>query len=236
LQRRQSVLDLVREDANALHRQLGASDQQKLDEYLFAVRDIERRLKSDQQSGDAPAEIPDYPRPAGVPEQYENHVKLLFDMMTLALQTDSTRIITMMYANAGSNRNYPNIGVNDGHHDLSHHGGARAKQDQISKINQYHMQLFGYWLDQLAKIREGDGSLLDNCMIVYGSGIADGNSHDHDNLPIALLGRGGGTVTSGRRLRVRPGTPLTNLYCSMLERMGAAVDKFADSTGTIEDL
>jgi hypothetical protein len=181
-------------------------------------------------------DIPDYPRPAGVPVEYEQHVKLMFDMMALAFQSDSTRIISFMYTNAGSNRSYRNLGISDGHHDISHHGGSRPKLEQISKINQYHVSLLAYWLDRLGEIKEGDGTLLDHCMIVYGSGIADGNAHAHIDLPIALFGRAGGTITSGRQIRLRSGTPLTNLYCSMLDRVGAGVEKFSDSNGRVDSL
>ena len=160
----------------------------------------------------------------------------MFDLMTLALQTDSTRILTFMFTNAGSNRNYPQIGVREGHHNLSHHGNDPEKQEKIAKINQYHVQLFAYLIEKLATTPEGSGTLLDNCMVMYGSGIGDGNRHNHDDLPIVLLGAGGGTIQPGRHLELPRNTPLTNLYLSMLERMGAPVDSFGDSTGPLEGL
>ncbi len=233
---RKSILDFVLQDAKQLNHQLGASDRKKLDEYLFSVRDIERRLAATDKLEKPETEVPDFPRPVGVPAEYEQHVKLMFDMMALAFQSDSTRIISFMYSNAGSNRSYRNLGISDGHHDISHHGGSRPKMEQISKINQYHVSLLAYWLDRLSEIKEGNSTLLDHCMIVYGSGIADGNAHAHTDLPIALFGGAGGTITTGRQIRVRSGTPLTNLYCSMLDRVGAGVEKFSDSNGRVDSL
>ena len=158
------------------------------------------------------------------------------DMMVLAFQTDATRIASFMYANAGSNRSYRNLSIRDGHHNISHHGNARDKQQKISKINTFHTTLFRHLLERLDTVDEGDGSLLDNCMIMYGSGIADGNSHSHKDLPIALFGNAGGTIKTGRHIQLRSGTPLTNLYCSMLKRIGAPVKKFSDSSGVVKEL
>ena len=231
-----SVLDLVIDDAKALQKQLGGTDRQKLDEYLYAVRDIERRITNAGKLRNDEAGMPDYERPAGVPREFAVHTQLMFDLMTLALQSDATRIMTFMFTNAGSNRNYPQVGVSEGHHNLSHHGNNKEKQEKIAKINQYHVQLFSYLIDKLATTKEGEGTLLDNCMVMYGSGIGDGNRHNHDQLPIALLGRGGGSIQPGRHLRIRGNTPLTNLYRSMLQRVGAPVDKLGDSTGLLEDL
>jgi hypothetical protein len=234
--RKQSILDFVRSEANSLSHQLGTQDRRKLDEYLYAVRDIERRLQSVDKLDQLEEGISDFPRPEGVPQEYGEHVKLLFDMMVLAFQTDSTRICSFMFANAGSNRSYRNLAIREGHHKLSHHGGAHEKQQKISKINQYHMSLTNHLLTRLDRIPEGDGTLLDNCMILYGSGIADGNAHRHSDLPIAMFGSGGGTIRTGRYVRCRLETPLTNLYCSMLDRVGVHVDSFSDSNGRIEEL
>jgi hypothetical protein len=233
---RKSILDFVNQEAKLLHSNLGMQDRRKLDEYLYAVRDIERRLvKSDKL--DAPeTDMESFQRPVGVPQQYDEHIKLLMDMMVLAFQTDSTRIASFMYANAGSNRSYRNLSIRDGHHNISHHGNSRDKQQKISKINTFHTTLFRHLLERLDGIDEGGGSLLDNCMIMYGSGIADGNSHSHKDLPIALFGNGGGTIKTGRHIQLRSGTPLTNLYCSMLERIGAPVKKFSDSNGVVKEL
>ena len=233
---RKSVLDFVRQEAKILSQDLGIQDKRKLDEYLYAVRDIERRLQSTEKLDKREEDVPDFPRPVGVPRDYAEHVRLLFDMMTLAFQTDSTRVASFMFANAGSNRSYKNLAIKDGHHNISHHGGNQAKQASISKINQYHMSLAAHLLKRLSSIPEGNGTLLDNCMVLYGSGIADGNRHNHSNLPICMFGGGGGTIQTGRHIRVRAKTPLTNLYRSMLERVGAPVDEFSDSNGLIDEL
>ena len=234
--RQRSILDFANDDAKRLHAQLGLADRRKLDEYLYAVRDIERRLSATELL-DRPEEgVPDFPRPEGVPRKYEDHLKLLFDMLVLAFQTDSTRVATLMYANAGSNRSYRNLGIPQGHHDLSHHGNSRKKQESVAKINYYHSQLFSYLLRKLDAIPEGNGTLLDNCMIMYGSGIADGNTHAHHQLPIALAGGAGGKIETGRHLNYRRGTQLTNLYRSMLDIMDAPVDSFSDSDGLLENL
>ena len=234
--RRKSILDFVLKDAKSFQSKLASHDQQKFDEYLFAIRDIEKRLAKIDKLDEPELDISDYQRPLGVPAGYGDHVKLMFDMMTIAFQTDSTRIISFMYANAGSNRSYREIGIRSGHHDISHHGNSAAKQKKIGEINKHHMLLMSHLLDRLEKIEEGNGSLLDNCMLLYGSGIADGNRHDHKNLPIAIFGGAAGKIDTGRHIRVRAGTPLTNLYCSMLDRMGAKVDSFSDSNGRIDEL
>ena len=231
---RKSILDHVQQEAKILNHQLGVQDRRKLDEYMYAVRDIERRIAASEKLGEAEQDVVDAPRPVGVPVDYGQHVKLLFDMMALAFQTDSTRVISMMYSNAGSNRPYKNLSIRDGHHNISHHGGSLKKQQKISKINHYHVTLLHHLLTKLSKIEEGDRSLLDNCMILYGSGISDGNRHNHKDLPICMFGGGGGTVKTGRHLRLRSGTPLTNLYRSMLDRVGAPVEKFSDSNGLVD--
>lgn len=236
LRYRRSVLDLVREDAAALNRQLGASDQRKLDEYLYAVRQIERRVTETEKLMNSEVDVPDFPRPAGVPKNIDEHVRLMMDMSVLALQTDSTRVLTFMYTNAGSGRSYPQIGVSEGHHGLSHHGRNPQKQAKISKINRHHVTHLAYFLDRLGSIQEGERTLLENCMIMYGSGIADGDRHNHEDLPILLAGRGGGAFQTGRHLQYERNTPLCNLYVTMLGRMGTNVDKLADSTGMLEDL
>ena len=233
---RKSILDFVNGEAKSLSNKLGSHDRRKLDEYLYAVRDIERRLHGTGKLESHTEDFSNYQRPVGVPAEYGEHVKLMFDMMVLAFQTDSTRVASFMYANAGSNRSYRNLAVREGHHNLSHHGKSRAKQQKISKINQYHMSLAHHLISKLDSIKEGNGTLLDNCMVLYGSGIADGNKHAHDNLPIAMFGGAGGTIKTGRFIRTRTGTPLTNLYASMLDRVGAPVDSFSDSSGKIDDL
>ena len=229
--RRKSILDFAAEDAAALRRKLDRSDGRKLDEYLYAVREIESRLqKAEAAVPSAPAAV----RPAGTPRTFAEHARLMMDMIVLAFQTDSTRIVTFMYQNEGSNRSYPEIGVRAGHHELSHHGGNAEKQAQISKINRYHLGLLAEFLRKLDAAKEGDGTLLHSAMIMYGSGLSDGDRHNHDNLPILLAGRGGGTISAGRHRRYPKDTPLTNLYLAMLDRMGVAMPKFSDSTGRLE--
>lgn len=230
---RKSVLDFVLEDAKQLQQRLGASDQRKLDEYLFAVRDIERRIGGADKLPASEQGI-NYSRPAGVPAKFEDHTKLLFDLMTLAFQTDSTRVISFMFANEGSNRNYTEVGVSEGHHTLSHHGSKAEKQKKISKINRFHITLLAHLLERLSSISEGSGTLLDNSMILYGSGLGDGNRHNHDDLPIVVFGKGGGALKTGGHQFHLKNTPLTNLYRSMLEIAGAGVDSFSDSTGLLD--
>jgi hypothetical protein len=229
---RRSVLDFVREDAGRLRRDLGRRDKLKLDQYLDSVREIERRI---ERSEDVKAQLPPGADPIDdVPEDYAHHIRLMFDLAALAFQTDSTRVITLMIAHDGSNRSYPFIGVPDGHHDLSHHGGNQEKQDKIAKINRFHAEQFAYFLEKLKSIREGEGALLDQCLIAYGSGLSDGDAHDHHNLPLVLAGRGGGSVQPSRHLRCEDRTPMSNLFVAMLQAVGVDADRFADSTGTLK--
>jgi hypothetical protein len=229
-----SILDFVGEDAAQLQRKLGTTDQRKLDEYLSGLREIERRIQLAQpviEVGQAKLT-----RPAGIPQDYSDHLRILADLLALAFQADLTRIATFVFANDGSNRSYRAIDVAEGHHDLSHHGFNKEKQAKIAKINRFHVAQYAYLLEKLNSIKEGDGTLLDSCMIVYGSGIGDGNRHNHDNLPILLAGKGGGSLKTGRHVRYPKETPLTNLYVSMLDRMGARVEAFGDSKGPLTGL
>ena len=229
-QTQQSILDFVLEDARQLSGRLGATDRRKLDEYMTSVREIEQRIERSENFAEA---NPSYPKPEGIPSDYAQHIRLMFDIMALAFQTDSTRVATFIMAHDGSNRSYPAIGVPDGHHDLSHHGGNKSKKEKIARINQFHMQQFAAFLERLKSIREGERTLLDNSMIVYGSGISDGDAHAHNDLPVILAGRGAGTLTPGRHVRFPKDTPMTNLYLSMLDRMGAKEQRFGDSTGKL---
>jgi len=229
--RRKSILDFAAEDAADLRRKLDRNDGRKLDEYLYAVREIERRL---QNAEAVVASVPATARPVGEPKAFAAHLRLMMDMIVLAFQTDSTRIVTFMYQNEGSNRSYPEIGVGAGHHELSHHGGDPQKQAQISKINRYHLGLLAEFLQKLHAKKEGETTLLHSAMVMYGSGLGDGNRHNHDDLPILLVGRGGGTISAGCNRRYPKETPLTNLYLAMLDRMGVAMPKFSDSTGKLE--
>jgi len=231
---KKSILDYVAEDAATLKGRLGISDQRKVEEYLTAVREIEKRV--DRASKPSDGDRPDFARPAGVPRDFQEHVRLMCDLMVLAFQGDVTRISTFMFANEGSNRSYPFIGVPEGHHDLSHHGNDAKKHEQIKKINRLHVSQFAYFVNKLKSIPEGEGSLLDHSMIVYGSGISDGNRHNHNDLPVLLAGKGGGSIRTGRHIKLEKETPLNNLYLSLLDRMGASVDQFGDSTGRLEGL
>jgi hypothetical protein len=233
---RKSILDSSAEEAQGLRRKLGSRDQAKLDEYLYAVRQIEGRIDQMEKLTRGESGVPDFPRPAGVPKQFDDQVRLLLDMMVLAMQTDSTRILTFMFTNAGSNRGYPDIGVPSGHHTLSHHGNDPEKLAQISKINRHHVTLLAHFLDRLAASEEAGGTLLERSMIVYGSAIGDGNRHNHDHLPILLAGHGSGTIKPGRHLRFPEETPLTNLYLGMLRRMGVEAESFSDSSGELAGL
>jgi hypothetical protein len=229
-----SILDFVSDDASRLRARLGKNDGRKLDEYMTAVRDIEKRVERAEKLA------PKLPAGVHAPEEYdgfEEQVRLMFDMLALAFQTDSTRLSTFIVSHEGSNRPYPFIGVNEGHHDLSHHQNNPDMIEKITRINTFHARQFAYFLDKLKSIKEGEGTLLDNCMIVYGSGIGDGNRHNHDDLPVLLAGRGGGTIKSGRHIKVPPRTPLNNLYLSMLDRIGASgVERFGDSTGRFDGI
>jgi hypothetical protein len=233
---RASILDFVLEDAQRLHQALPAVDQRKLDEYLYSIREIEKRATGATKLSMTEEGVPDYPRPSGVPMDLAQHAQLLLDMMRLAMQTDSTRILTFMFVNESSNRSYPEINVNEGHHELSHHGKSEHKQANIAAINRHHIDQFNYLLNQLASVPEGEGTLLDNSLIVYGSGIGDGDRHNHDDLPIVMAGSGGGRIKTGRHLRYPNETPLCNLYLWMIRQMGAKVDKFSDSTGPLDKL
>jgi hypothetical protein len=228
-----SILDFVLEDASRLKANLGYTDRRKLDEYLSAVRELEMRIERAEKFATA---LPDYTKPTGIPKDYEQHIRLMYDLLALAFQTDTTRISTFIMAHDGSNRPYPFIGVSDGHHDLSHHGGDEEKKKRIAKINHFHTTQFAYFLDKLKSIPEGDGTLLDNCLIVYGSGLADGNAHAHHDLPILLAGRGGGAIQPGRHVRYEKDTPMTDLFLSMLDRMGAPAERIGDSKGKLANL
>ncbi len=232
--RNKSILDYVRDDSKTISTQLGKSDTRKLDEYFAAIRDIELRIERAEKL--PPTKVPDYPAPKGVPAVYQEHIRLMCDLMVLAFQADVTRIITFVLANEGSNKPYPFIQVSEGHHDLSHHGNDLTKKTKIKQINTFHITQLAYLLEKLKAIKEGDGNLLDHSMIVYGSGNSDGNAHNHDDLPILLAGSGCGTINSGRHIRYPKETPLNNLWVSMLNRMDVNVDRLGDSTGTLSNL
>lgn len=235
---KKSILDFVLEDARSLSSKVGGHDKAKLDQYLTAIREIEQRVENTERliASERPNAAAGYQMPDRVTEGYEQHARLMSDMMILAFQADTTRICTFMLANEGSNHAYKNIGVTDGHHSVSHHQGDFAKQMMIREINRFHMQQFAYVLERLKSIQEGEGSLLDNTMLVYGAGIADGDRHDHANLPLLLAGRGGGALSPGRHIHYAPETPMCNLLVSMLGTMGVPVERFGDSTGPLRGL
>ena len=233
---RKSILDFVTEDAKHLHQRLGHNDQRKLDEYLTAVRDVERRIVKAEDDDVAGGFVPKMEKPEGIPKEYGEHIRLFCDLLAVAFQADVTRICTFVFANAGSNRSYRHIGVSDGHHDLSHHGGKKEKHAKLMKINRFHVEQYAYLLKKLSEIREGEGTLLDQCMVAYGSCIGDGNRHNHNDLPILLAGRGGGTIRTGRHIRYPKNTPLNNLWLAMLERFGTPTESLGDSTGVLAGL
>ncbi len=232
--KRKSILDFVKEDANSLRNRLGANDIRKLDEYFVSIRDIEQRIERAEKL--PPVATPNYPVPAQIPADYREHLRLMSDLIVLAFQADITRIITHVFANEGSNRPYPFIGVSEGHHDLSHHGNDPKKLEKISRIDVFNISEFAYLLEKLHSITEGDGTLLDHCMIVYGSGNSDGNRHNHDELPILLAGRGCGTLLPGRHVVFPKETPLNNLWLALLDRMNVKVASLGDSTGMLHGL
>ncbi len=234
LERRKSVLDFVQEDATGLQKKLGMADKRKLDEYLYAVREVENRLVNSDKLRVGEDGIPNFPRPAGVPRDWSEHCKLMMDMAAIAIRTDSTRVLTFMMANEGNNRGYPEIGAPEGHHDLSHHGKSEEKQAKVQKINLFHMQHFAYFLDHFANIEEAGSKLLDNCMIIYGSGISDGDRHNHDDLPIIMAGKAGGKIKKTSHWRFPKDTPLCNLYLWMLNQVGVKADSFGDSKGILK--
>lgn len=231
---RQSILDFVSDDAKKLREQLGGSDRQKLDEYFTSVREVEERIA--RSTAESQAKTPDMEVPRGVPREFAEHVKLMYDLMAVAFQTDTTRISTLMLANSGSNRTYSEIGVKRGHHEISHHRDDKDKVADLQKIDQYMIDQFGYFLKRLKDFKEGDGTLLDQCMIVYGGAIADANRHQHNDLPVLLAGKGGGSIRTGRHVRYSKDTPMANLFVSMVNRMGVQETRIGDSTGPLDKL
>jgi hypothetical protein len=231
-----SVLDFVLDDAARLKGQLGERDQRKLDEYLSSVRDIEKRLTAFEgrqaQEVLAGVQIP----AKGIPRDRGEHIRLLSDMMVLAFQTDMTRICTFMFANDGSNRAYPEIQISEGHHDISHHGKEDYKLEKKKKIDIFHVEQLAYLLEKMESIKEVDGSLLDNSMLVFGAGISDGDRHNHDDLPILLCGKGGGRLPAAGHFKFAPNTPMNNLFVTMLDKVGVDVETLGDSNGNLKEL
>lgn len=235
LRKQASLLDRVKTDIARLQNELGPSDRTKMDEYLTSVREVERRIQI-AEAGVADNPTPDMDRPLGVPVSYAEHARLMFDLQVLALQSDMTRVVTFQLAREGSTRSYNEIGVSEPHHPLTHHGGNQDMIDKFAKINEYHVSLFSYLLEKLKSTPDGDGSLLDHSMYLYGSGMGDPNLHDHINLPILVAGGGAGKLKGGRHIRYEERTPLANLHLTLLEKAGVRMDSFADSKGTVEEL
>jgi uncharacterized protein DUF1552 len=235
LQRRASLLDWVREDITRLQKDLGPEDRTRVEQYLATVREVERRIQK-AESETAERNLPDLDRPEGVPASYADHARLMFDLQVLALQGDVTRVMTFQLARETSNRTYPEIGVADPHHPLTHHGNDPDKIARMAKINAFHVSLFAYYLAKLKATPEGDGTLLDHALCLYGSGMGNPNIHDHVNLPIIVGGGGAARVKGGRHIKYAEPTPLANLHLTLLERVGVRMDAFADSRGKIDEL
>ena len=235
LQEDSSILDYIREDLGQLRSGLGPRDNSKLNEYLDGIRDIERRIQKAEQQN-AAAKIPILDRPSGIPDEFTDHARLMSDLLVIAFQSDMTRIVTYMLAHEGSNRSYRSIGVLDGHHSVTHHQNDPEKIAKTVKINELHVKMFAYLLEKLASTPDGDGSLLDHSMILYGSSISDGNAHTHHDLPLVLAGNAAGQIQCGRHIRYPKETPMNNLLLSMLDRAGVPVDHLGDSTGRVQYL
>jgi BMFP domain-containing protein YqiC len=233
-ERQRSILDFVRDDARDLQRTLAPRDRAKLDEYLASVRAIETRIAAADHLAAATPD-PQFDTPLGIPPGYEDHIRLMYDLLALAFQTDSTRVATFLCASEGSNRSFPEIGITEGHHSLTHHQNQKDMIDKVAEIDRFYVRQFARFLEQLAGAKDVDGrSVLDNAMIVYGSGNADGNRHTHTNLPVLLAGGGGGTLRTGRYVTLGA-VPMTNLFLALADRLGLTdLDHLGDSTGRLD--
>jgi hypothetical protein len=231
---RTSILDVVAERSRELMGQLGTADRRKLDEYQYAVREIERQIQ--RAETDTRPLVPPIEKPSGIPETFAEYLKLMYELQVIAFQADLTRVATLMVGREGSLQSYPEIGVPDPHHPLTHHQNNPEWVEKVTRINVHHMELFAHFVSRLKATPDGDGTLLDHSMVVYGSAIADGNKHTHEALPVLLAGRGGGSIKSGRHVAYAKQTPLTNLYLTLLDRMGVRPETIGDSTGRVEHL
>jgi hypothetical protein len=235
MKKRASLLDSVTQELASLQKRLGPSDRNRVTQYLETVRDVERRI----QQAEATAKenpLPDLDRPQGVPASYDDHARLMFDLQMLALQGDITRVVTFQLAREASNRVYTEIGISDPHHPLTHHGNDPAKIADMAKINKFHVSLFAEFLQKLQATPEGDGSLLDHVLYLYGSGMGNPNLHDHVNLPIIVAGGAAGNMRGGRHIRYNDATPLANLHLTLLDKVGVRLHSFADSDGKMDEL
>ena len=229
---RRSILDFVTGDTAKLKTELGPTDKRKLDEYLSSIREVERQLEKAEHDN---AQIdPHMEKPYGTPADFAEHFRLMTDMMTIAMQADLTRVMTFLITREGSSRAYRELGISDGHHPLTHHRNQADMIEKVVQINTYHIEQLAKWIGKLKDIKEGDGTLLDHSMLVYGAGLSDGNRHLHEDLPTVILGKANGTIKSGRRVVYRKETPMCNLFLSMMDRMGVHMDHFGDATGRLE--
>ena len=231
---RKSILDQVIESAGSVRDRVSRSDQRKLDQYLTGVREVERRLQNNST-----ARVPgtDFQRPSGIPNDFDEHLRLMSDLMVLAFQTDSTRVASFMVTKEATDRNYPWLGFTDGHHEISHHGNNADKNRKLREIDRYHISILAYMVEKMMTVEEADGTtLLDNSMVLFGSGISDGDRHDHINLPVVVLGKGGGSFRTGQYWKCRQETPMSNLLLAMLQQAGVPVDRFGDSTEPLPGL
>jgi Protein of unknown function (DUF1552) len=228
---RRSILDFVSGDAKKLQSSLGPTDRRKLEEYLSSIRDVEQQLEKAEKAN---VVNPGMDKPYGVPPDFAEHFKLMTDMMTIAFQADLTRVITFLMTREGTSRAYREIGIADGHHPCTHHQGKPDLMEKVTQINEYHTKQVAGWIGNLKSIKDGDSSLLDNSMIVYGAGLSDGNRHLHDDLPTLLIGRGGNYFKPGRRVLVRKETPMSNFHLTLMDRMGVPVENFGDSSGRLD--
>ncbi|QDT04638.1 hypothetical protein K227x_30310 [Rubripirellula lacrimiformis] len=235
LRKRASLLDSVTDEIKRLKKRVGPSDRNKIDGYLESIREVERRIqRAEATAKDNP--LPDLDRPVGVPAQYADHARLMFDLQLLAFQGDITRVVSFQLAREASTRTYPEIGVPDPHHPITHHGNAPEKLAKIAKVNQFHVSLFAEFLQNLANTPEAGGSLLDHTLYLYGSGMGDSDAHDHTNLPILVAGGAAGNMRGGRHIRYDSPTPLANLHLTLLNKVGVPLESFADSDGTVDEL
>lgn len=231
-----SILDYISNEAKSLNKRLGKTDRIKLDEYFTGVREIERRIKFIENGVSDIPDIKVFQNLSSAPKDFKEHIRLMGDLMILAFQTDTTRVCTFMFANEGSNRSYKMIGVNDGHHELSHHQKNQEKLKSLADINRFHVEQLSYILNKMNSIKEGDKTLLENSMVLYGAGICDGDRHNHDDLPLLLAGNAGGKIKTGKHLVFKNNTPMTNLFLSMADKLNLHIDKFGDSTGKIVEI
>jgi len=235
LAEQRSILDYVSGSVDRLETKLGNSDRNKLSEYLDSIRDIERRIQKAEQQN-AQLRLPIMERPSSIPEEFEDHAKLMIDLQVMAFQTDMTRVITFMLGRAGSNRPYRSIGISDGHHSITHHQNDPVKIAKVAKIDAHLVETFAYFVKKMKETPDGDGNLLDHSLILYGSGLGDANVHTHHELPTAVLGSGAGQLKGGRHINYAKDTPLNNLLVSLLDMGGVRTDHFGDSTGELEHL